>query len=174
MRCAGDFEQKSLLRQAHTGDLASLLVLNEAAVPHVNHLTLRDMESFLEQAAYFRLLCIDGDPAAFLLGFAPGARYRSSNYRWFCQRYTSFIYIDRVAVAPPLRGHGLGGTLYRDLEAFAAPAVPLLACEVNLQPPNPGSIRFHQRFGFFQVGIQNTEGGKKTVSLMIKNIAELA
>lgn len=49
-------------------------------------------------------------------------------------------------------------------------SAPVLACEVNLDPPNPRSLEFHRRFGFEQVGMQKTEGGKKTVSLMTKPI----
>jgi len=32
-------------------------------------------------------------------------------------------------------------------------------CEVNIMPPNPGSIRFHKRFDFEECGSQFTEAG---------------
>ena len=34
-----------------------------------------------------------------------------------------------------------------------------ILCEVNIMPPNPGSIRFHKRFDFKECGSQFTEGG---------------
>jgi predicted GNAT superfamily acetyltransferase len=37
-------------------------------------------------------------------------------------------------------------------------------------PPNKGSILFHEKYGFEQVGTQKTEGGNKEVSLMVYKI----
>ena len=45
-----------------------------------------------------------------------------------------------------------------------------MTCEVNLRPPNPGSMAFHRAMGFDEVGTQNTEGGSKTVSLLVKRL----
>ena len=47
---------------------------------------------------------------------------------------------------------------------------PILTCEVNLKPPNDGSILFHEKYGFEQVGTQETDGGEKEVSLMVYQI----
>jgi hypothetical protein len=35
----------------------------------------------------------------------------------------------------------------------------VLTCEVNLRPPNEGSLRFHRRLGFREVGRQETPYG---------------
>jgi predicted GNAT superfamily acetyltransferase len=35
----------------------------------------------------------------------------------------------------------------------------LLCCEVNLEPPNLGSIRFHKRIGFVECGVESTAPG---------------
>jgi len=43
--------------------------------------------------------------------------------------------------------------------------VPVVTCEYDVDPPNPGSERFHTRFGFREVGRQVVAGGKKSVSL---------
>ncbi|MHB1091087.1 MAG: hypothetical protein ACYC06_04325 [Ilumatobacteraceae bacterium] len=45
----------------------------------------------------------------------------------------------------------------------------LLTCEVNLQPPNPDSLRFHQRLGFGEVGQQESKPGL-IVSLLAKRL----
>jgi predicted GNAT superfamily acetyltransferase len=45
----------------------------------------------------------------------------------------------------------------------------LLTCEVNLNPPNHGSIRFHQRIGFSEVGQQESKPGL-TVSMLAKKL----
>ena len=101
-----------------------------------------------------------------LIAFGPGAAYASPNYRWFDARHADFLYVDRVVVDAACRGAGLGRALYGALRDHASGRTPLLACEVNEQPPNPASMAFHERFGFAAVGRQETEGGTKQVALM--------
>lgn len=156
------------IRSIRREDLDVVQALNESAVPHVNSVSIETLERLMNQAAYFRVFEARGAVGAFLLGFAPGAAYGSENYRWFSDRYAQFMYIDRIAVAPEYRGKGFALFLYRDIERFMS--APVLACEVNLDPPNPRSLEFHRRFGFEQVGIQKTEGGTKIVSLMTKPV----
>jgi predicted GNAT superfamily acetyltransferase len=45
----------------------------------------------------------------------------------------------------------------------------LLCCEVNLEPPNPGSLRFHHRIGFTEVG-QHSPQQDYLVSMLSKNL----
>jgi len=65
---------------------------------------------------------------------------------------------------PAFRGHGLARRFYDEAWAKAAEQDVMLCCEVNEEPPNPGSMRFHERFGFKPVSGQQTEGGKKPSS----------
>jgi predicted GNAT superfamily acetyltransferase len=140
--------------------------INEAAVPHVNSISLDRFRDFAGEAAYFRVALLDAGLAGYLVTFAPGARYDSVNFLWFQERYRDFIYIDRIAVAASARRHGVGSGLYRDFFDFARLRTQLLACEVNTRPANAESMAFHESFGFRQVGAQETEGGAKAVSLM--------
>lgn len=156
------------IRDVTTGDLEAVGRLNDAAVPQVNAVPPRSLERFAREAAYFRLAVRNGKPAGLLVAMTPDMRYHSSNFLWFRERYERFVYIDRIVVAADARGDGIGRRLYEDLVAFAAPTAALLACEVNVRPRNEGSLRFHRRFGFETVGTQDTEGGTKTVALMIR------
>lgn len=154
-----------------TGDeLSTLLHLNEAALPHVNSISLEDIRWFVDNAAYFRVARLDDRIAGFLIALIQGTSYASSNYRWFCARYPNFVYIDRVVVAESARRRGVGRLLYEDVTAFAVQTVPLLTCEVNIRPRNETSLKFHERFGFVNAGFQDTENGTKTVSLMTKEL----
>jgi len=66
------------------------------------------------------------------------------------------------------RPHGIGALLYRDLFSFAAAsAIDLVACEFDVDPPNPASERFHARFGFREVGRRWLDDGRKQVSLQV-------
>jgi hypothetical protein len=156
------------LRRVETSDLSTVLRLNEAAVPAVNSVDLAQMRWFADHAAYFRVAVRDGDLAGFLIGMRPGTDYRSPNYRWFCDRYEEFAYIDRVAIAEDARRIGLATRLYRDFEASLPPSVDVLACEVNIVPPNESSMHFHKEYGFRAVGTQTLENGHKTVALLAK------
>jgi uncharacterized protein len=152
-----------IIRNALPDDLAVLLDLNQKALPHVNSIEIGDMERFLEQAAYFKII---GDLDGFLIGLKPGLDYASDNYRWFSDAFEDFYYIDRIIIAEGARGQGLGNLLYEDIIETARTHTPRLTCEVNSRPPNPHSMAFHQRFGFAPVGTQKTEGGTKEVTLL--------
>jgi len=152
-------------------DLDIVGVLNEAEIPHVNSIDPAGFIWFLEAADYFRV-ARDGDTiAGFLIGFLPGRAYDSLNYRWFGDRYASFLYVDRIVVSPVARGLGVGRKLYEDFAGFGAGRAERLTCEVNVRPPNEGSLRFHHKFGFTEVGRQETEGGTKEVSLLAMDLA---
>lgn len=154
-------------------DLDAVLALNQAARPHVNGLTLAELRQLVEWSCYCRAVKSEAMIAGFLLALPPGLTYSSLNYRWFSERYDDFVYIDRVAIAPVFQRRGLGVRLYRDLCRFAGSRARRVACEVNIRPRNEPSLRFHRRLGFKAVGSQPTEGGAKTVSLLILDLAEL-
>jgi len=158
------------IRAAQAADFAGLVALNNAAVPAVNALSEADFRTFAGFADLFRVIGPVGAPEALLIALRPGRPYDSQNYRWFEAAFGDFLYVDRVVVADARRGAGFGGRLYEDFEAAARDkGVPRLTCEVNLDPPNPGSIRFHERLGFAAVGTQMA-GGKR-VQLMAKELA---
>ncbi len=156
------------LRQIASADSAWLEAENNAAVPNVNALPGDGLIALADRAAYRRIALDDGKPVGFLIAFAPGADYDSENYAWFSAQYDDFLYIDRVVVSGAARGRGIGGVLYRDLFDFARDRTARITCEVNERPPNPGSLRFHERLGFSVVGRQETGGGEKAVALMAR------
>jgi len=163
------------IRDARRDDFAAILTLNAESVHFLSPLSPERLDALHRAAAYHRVVDADGEIAAFLLAFREGAAYDSLNYLWFGKHYPAFLYIDRIVVAPSLRGGGLGVELYADIAAFAARSgVPWLTCEFDLEPPNPGSMRFHERMGFREVGTQWIHGATKHVSLQAKAIATAA
>ena len=164
------------IRSLVAADLPRLLALNNAAVPAVNELDAPALAALVEHSHLAVAVVDDDNAAADVLGFAilfvAGAEYASENYRWFSQRSTDFLYVDRIVVADGFRGQGLGQVLYDAI--FGAARRDLLAevlCEVNLEPPNPGSLAFHGRLGFAEVGQLSTKGDTVVVSLLAASVS---
>lgn len=151
-------------------DLEEVLALNQSEVPHLGSVNIEQMRWFSKHAHYFRVAKVDQRLAGFLVGLRPGSSYQSLNYRWFCDRYAEFAYVDRIAVAPPARGLRIASKLYDDFTESLPETVKILTCEVNVIPPNDGSMRFHARLEFREVGTLSTENGDKKVALLLKDL----
>jgi predicted GNAT superfamily acetyltransferase len=83
----------------------------------------------------------------------------------------SFCTLDRVVVSERMQGKGLGKMLYRSVFEHAKEiGVPSVTAEIDINPPNPGSLNFHEGFGFKEVGRQAVADGKKVVSLQAVEI----
>ena len=154
------------IRDAAPADFDAVLQLNLESEAVLSPLSRARLEQLHEQAWYHRLACVDGTVGAFLLALRAGAAYDSPNYRWFAARFADFVYIDRIVVSATARQAGLASLLYEDLFRRARQAgVERVTCEFDTDPPNEASRRFHQRFGFTEIGTQRVAGGKKGVSL---------
>lgn len=154
------------VRDALAADHAAVLALNNGATPHVNALSAREFAWLVSHADYFRVAGDHDGLTAFVIALRPGLDYWSLNYRWFADRGADFLYLDRIVVADRVRGTGIGRAMYEDIDQFAGAAWRRITLEVNLIPPNPGSLAFHERLGFRRVGVREEEDGKKAVALM--------
>jgi predicted GNAT superfamily acetyltransferase len=154
------------LRAARAEDFAAILALNAGEVQQTSVMDAARLAELHAMAAYHKVALVEGEVAAFLLALREDAPYRNDNHGWFAARYPRFLYVDRIVVGPAGAGLGLGSLLYRDLfEQARADGVDIVCCEYNIEPPNEASRRFHDKFGFREVGSQWLDGGKKRVSL---------
>ncbi len=70
---------------------------------------------------------------------------------------------------PAARGLGIADALYDEFEVWArSTGRPVVCAEVNTQPPNPRSLRFHARRGFTQVAELAPYGGDERVAMVEK------
>lgn len=161
-----------MIRQYESGDEDQVLTLNQACRPEVGEMDLDKLRRFAQWAPYFRVVEVEVGIVGFLIGLTEVAPYDSPNFGWFSERHSSFAYVDRVAIDENLRGAGWGPALYRDFEAWARDADrPVLCAEVNTEPPNPRSLRFHDLFGFDMVAqFEPTGSPDYRVGLMVKNL----
>ena len=162
------------IRDVREHELDSVLALNNAAGSTILALDAARLRWFFDNADYFRVAEASGHLAGFLIALGPNANYDSPNYGWFAQQYPEFLYIDRIVVAKPYRGLGLGRLFYADATSFAEVRVPVLTCEVFLEPRDDVSVLFHGTYGFHEVGQQLMPGVNRRVSLLAKNLPSFA
>ncbi|MBL0165429.1 MAG: GNAT family N-acetyltransferase [Xanthomonadales bacterium] len=159
-----------VIRDVREHELDSVLALNNAVGPRILALDSNRMRWFFNAASYFRVAEIDGVIAGFLIALRETATYASPNFIWFRERYPEFVYIDRIVIAEPYRGLGLGRVFYCDVTSYAELRVPLLACEVFLEPRDDVAVLFHGTYGFNEVGQQVMPGVGRSVSLLAKSL----
>ncbi len=154
------------IRQLHPKDVDAAWHINEQGLPGTGQVSHQEMADLFSLSKLAIGAFEDGILRGFVLCLLPRTHYGSLNYAWFNERYDSFLYVDRIAVDHHHRDQGVGTLLYQQvIEHAELEACPVTA-EVSLRPPNPGSIRFHNRHGFTEVGM--FEQGEKAVTMMLR------
>ncbi len=149
-------------------DFADLLALNDESVEYLSPLSPSGLESLCKQSPLQLVIESAGEILGFIITLAQGADYDSVNYQWFAQRYEQFLYVDRIVVSKGAHAKGAGSAMYRAVFNFARDkGFAVIACEFDIDPPNPRSARFHQKFGFREVAQQRVADGRKAVSLQV-------
>jgi uncharacterized protein len=160
-----------VVRAVVPADLEPIMAINRANTPEVGAVD-RDRMAFIAAESPIALVAdLGGEVVGFCLVLDDSSPYDSVNYRWFTSRYRGFMYLDRVAVDAAHRGRGVGRRLYAEVDRLMArvPGARHLALEVNLDPPNETSLRFHASLGFIEVGQQDTPYGIR-VSMQMRPV----
>src|SRR5579871_2162535 len=154
------------IRDAEEGDEAFILALNAASTPAVADMSAPDYREIAAAAHRVLIAEAGGVRAGFVILIHPDAPYPSDNYAWFEERFERHLYIDRTAIEAVAQGLGVGQALYREaLKIAAANGDQRLTAEVNVEPPNPQSMRFHEAFGFRCLMSRPSRSGKVVAML---------
>lgn len=144
-------------------DLPALLRLNAANYPSVHTLDESTLDWLLAFGGGHHLVAVDraGAVVGYLLSFASTTDYDDSEIAELRRRITEpFFYICQVVVAPERRGAGIARAFYAAVADTARrERARLLCCDVNTNPPNPGSFAFHRRLGFTEIGPGTASNG---------------
>jgi predicted GNAT superfamily acetyltransferase len=155
------------MRKLRSQDIPSIWEINEQGLPGTGKVSQQEVVELL-RIAELTIGAFDGEKLlGFVLCFLPRTDYASLNYAWFNQRYQDFLYVDRIAVSENQRNRTIGSLLYQEVISYAKQYNYPIAAEVSLNPPNPGSMRFHQRFDFAEIGILNHQS--KSVTMMMRD-----
>lgn len=166
----------TVLRPATDADISYLVTLNNASVPAVPDTPADDMSELLD-ASSLALVAVDPeapkDPLGFVVALEGGENWAGENYVWFEERGLDHLYVDRIVVGEGARGRGIGQLFYDAVfDAARTAGHEVVTCEVNLNPPNPGSMRFHGRLGFSERGQQLTKGGDVLVAKLAADVRD--
>ena len=153
------------IRDLTHADVEAMWAINEDGLPGTGQVSPSELKALLGHASFAVGAFQDNSMLGFVICLPPRTTYGSLNYAWFNQRYDAFLYVDRIAVATDQRNRGVGSALYSQVIAEANEQAVPVAAEVNLVPPNPGSVRFHHRFNFVEVG--TLDHGEKAVTMFL-------
>jgi predicted GNAT superfamily acetyltransferase len=158
------------IRAAGAEDFRAIYGINSQSWPAVARLAPGDLDHVVTLATVAWVAVSDEAISGYLIGYAPHARYDGEEFAWFRSNGHGFLYVDQVAVALPHRRRGIGAALYEALETQAQhERLASLACEVNVLPPNPGSMAFHLRRGFAEINRLQTRDAR-SVALLRKQL----
>ena len=147
-------------------DVESIWLINEQGLPGTGQVSKQEVSDLLKLSTLSLGAFKNEKLLGFVLCLSPKTTYSSLNYAWFNKKYEDFIYVDRIAVSPVQRDEGIGSKLYEEVIFYSQENNTPIAAEVNLNPPNPGSMRFHKRFGFEEVGILHHK--EKSVTMLLR------
>jgi uncharacterized protein len=158
----------TVLRSPNADDDATMLALNNEFAVEISLLNIGSLQQLVASSFYVR---IAGQMDGFCIALDQDAKYQNLNFDWFRSKYPRVIYIDRVVVAAHARGQGIARRIYSDLKLAANNADnSVLCCEINIDPPNLASDRFHEAFGFVEVGRAFLADRAKTVRYLALSI----
>lgn len=147
-------------------DLELVLQLNQAEAHIVKDLTPERQAWVSNEQCLCLGAYVNGEFAGFSMALPPSVEYGSPNYRWFGDRYDSFLYIDRVVVAKTFRGIGVAKNLVEETIIRARRSGVRMVCsEFDKKPLNQESCALHQSKSFKEVGLRVSSDGASVISM---------
>jgi predicted GNAT superfamily acetyltransferase len=160
------------IQRLSEADVPALWRINEEGLPGVGKVSPDAMSRLVDLCVFPMGAFFEGTLAGFVLCLEPKTSYGSLNYAWFNDNFAEFLYVDRIAVAERFRDQNVGSRLYSRVFEEANQREWPVAAEVNISPPNPGSMRFHHRHGFDRVG--TLEHDHYTVGMVLRPLPAAA
>jgi len=157
-------------------DEAAVLAMNRQAEQVTSPLDAARFAALFAVSDLKQVAELDGEVVGFVLAIADDKPFENHNYRWFTRWFTErvehFIYIDRVIVSPACRGQGVGREFYAAVfDAACQSGITKVCAEMDLEPPNRGSLQFHRKLGFIEIGTRTAASGKR-LSMQVRDVSK--
>ena len=160
-----------LIREAKVSDFQCIININASEEGKTSPMDVARITQLNLWSDYHRVAVVGDQVVGFLLVMSDASDYDGGHFRWFVERYASFLYVDRIVIDQAHARRGVGRALYCDLIEFATRrGCSALCCEINVSPPNPASHAFHARFGFKEVGRSAATGTPKIVTYQMAEL----
>ena len=160
-----------LIREAKVSDFQCIININASEEGKTSPMDVARITQLNLWSDYHRVAVVGDQVVGFLLVMSDASDYDGGHFRWFVERYASFLYVDRIVIDQAHARRGVGRALYCDLIEFATRrGCSALCCEINVLPPNPASHAFHARFGFKEVGRSAATGTPKIVTYQMAEL----
>lgn len=160
-----------VIRDASRHDFEDILVLNRGSEDKTSPMSLIRLSNIDAISCYHKVVLVQDKIVAFAVAMLNQADYLNDNFAWFKQRYSKFLYLDRIVVDDNFGARGIGSYVYKDLITHASEVgAEYLVCEYNLEPLNIASQALHKKFEFTEVGQKTTVGNTKRVSMQARTI----
>tara|TARA_B100000579_G_scaffold85365_1_gene66733 strand:- start:21 stop:524 length:504 start_codon:yes stop_codon:yes gene_type:complete len=139
----------SNLKTANKDTMEEIYILNQELTPMVGSLnSSNELKDLIDMSSHSFYIEKKSELVAFIVCLRENSIYKSQNYVHFDKKYKRFLYIDRVGVRKKHGNKGIGTYLYEHIfNINDGNALPICA-EVNIEPKNEISLRFHQKMGF--------------------------
>jgi uncharacterized protein len=159
------------IRQARSEDFDAILRINSQCVPHVAPLDPSELRRLVELASVVWIAVGATGIEGYLLGMTGNDDYDGEEFAAFVSRLgRTFLYVDQVAVSADARRERVASELYEHVALWSLKRdIGVLCCEVNLAPPNPASMSFHEQHGFERLDQLRTSDGR-LVALLCKQL----
>ena len=153
-------------------DETAVLAMNRPAEQVTSPLDTARFAAIFAMSDLKQVAELDGEVVGFVLAISSGKPFENHNYLWFTERIEHCIYIDRVIVSSACRGQGVGRAFYGALfNAARQSGIAKVCAEMDLKPPNHGSLQFHRKLGFIEIGTRDVESGKR-LSMQVCGVGE--
>ncbi len=158
-----------IFRPIEPRDYSLAVRINQLDVDKLAPIDVDRLQQLAAISIHAHVADIDGEVAGFVITMPPGVSYSSDNYAWFSERYTDFLYLDRVVVSDQFRRRGVASFIYDNVEADAEFHGGIMLLEVNVEPANPPSMLFHSNRNYQEVGRLQHDDGRKITSMLTKD-----
>jgi predicted GNAT superfamily acetyltransferase len=108
-----------IVRHATADDANTITALNEVFVSVTSPMDGERFRELFELSRFCLVAEAPNEVLGFVMAMKNGAPYDNGNYKWFDDRVSDMVYVDRIVLASEARGQGVGRVLYRYLSELA-------------------------------------------------------